>query len=50
MLIVLIILVTIISMLVIFTTKFIDKTAGTGMGIENNEKWGMTDQHKNYHE
>ena len=50
MLIVLIILVTILSMLVIYTTKFIDKTAGMGMGMKNNNKWGTTDEHKDYHE
>lgn len=44
----LIVFVTIIFGLGVLLNKSIDRTVGTGLGIENNEKWGMEDKEE-YH-
>lgn len=50
MLVGLIILVAVIIGLCLFLQRYIDRSAGEGMGLKNNEKWGMEEHNKEHHE
>lgn len=45
-----ILLVVIIAILGFFLQKNVDGTVGGGMGLKNNEDWGIEKNDKEYHE
>jgi len=45
-----ILLVVIVALLGFLLRKNVDRTVGRGMGLNNNEHWGMTEHDKEYHE
>lgn len=46
MLIGLLVVVTIISGVFVLLSKYMDNWVGNGLGIKNNEKWGMNEKKK----